>query len=100
MRAKLSQLVVSLVVLASITSAHAQGTNQYGRTGGYTQPGGYYYYGPGAPVVTGRGPLTQPIPPAVSSINRGQNVQQGPYGSQNYWGPALTNPPQYPFGAR
>jgi hypothetical protein len=101
---KFSQLLINVLILGGISSAHAQGTNQYGgaRSGGYgtTQPGGFYGYGTAVPTPTGRGPLSQPIPPAVSSINRGQNIQQDPYRSQNYWGPALTNPPQYPFGVR
>lgn len=106
MRVRFSPLLVGLLILGSIGAAHAQGTNQYGsgQRGGYIGGGGYGrydgYVGTGSPTVTGRGPLSQPIPPAVSSINRGQNVQQGPYGSQYYSGPALTNPPQYPFGSR
>lgn len=105
MRIKFSPIVIGLVALGSIASAHAQGTNQYGGQGGGYR-GGYYNGGSayngyaGAGVPTGRGPMSQPIPPAVSSTNRGQNVQQSPYRSQNNWGPTLTNPPQHPFGGQ
>lgn len=100
MRAKLFQVMIALVALGSIASAHAQGTNQYGggQRGRYYNGGDFYNGYAGAGVPTGRGPMSQPIPPAVSSGNRGQNIQQSPYRPQNNWGPALTNPPQHPFG--
>jgi hypothetical protein len=101
-----SRFLISLVVLGNIPSAHAQGTSQYeyGGGGSYaTRPGGFYGTGgySGGGVPTGRGPLSQPIPPAASLRNPRQNYYyypQTPY--RNYWGPTATNPPQYPFGAR
>ena len=97
---KLSRLLISLVALGSIPGAHAQGTNQYGGGSYATRPGGFYGTGGGTGVRTGRGPLSQPVPPATSLANPGQNYYypQTPYRPQNYWGPAVTNPPQYPFG--
>jgi len=90
---KFSRLLISFVVLGSIPTAHAQGTNQYGGS---------------TAVRTGQGPLSQPIPPATSRINP-YNYAQTPYRNpyyypqtryrpQYYGGPAVTNPPQYPFG--
>jgi hypothetical protein len=117
---KFSRLVISLVILGNIPNAHAQGTNQYGGSGSYaTRPGGFYatggyYHASGVP--TGRGPLSQPIPPAASVINpyyypqtpyRHYYYPQAPYRHYyypqtpyrpRYWRPTPTNPPQYPFG--
>jgi hypothetical protein len=50
----------------------------------------------GTGVRTGKGPLSQPIPPATSTTNPQQNPQR----PQNTPGPAQTNPPQEPFGSR
>jgi len=91
-RVKFSQLLVSLVLLGTMTSAHAQGTGDNSAT----QSGGG---ASGAPVQTGSGPLAQPIPPAASSANPRQNLQQDPQRPQGTWGPARTNPPQQPFGS-
>jgi hypothetical protein len=91
---KFYRLLISLVVLSDLASANAQ-------SGGYTaRPGGVYGTGGGTGVRTGRGPLSQPIPPATSLINPRQNYYypQTPYRPQYYGGPAVTNPPQYPFG--
>ena len=96
---KFSRLLISLVVLGSIPNAHAQGTsqNEYGGGASYaTRPGGFYGTGGGTGVRTGRGPLSQPIPPAASLANPRQNYYYNR--PQNYWGPTATNPPQYPFG--
>jgi hypothetical protein len=91
---KAFQLLATLLVLGSIAVAHAQGTgdkNDNGTGGAATKRGG---------VKTGRGPLSHPIPPAVSTTNPQQNLQQSPQRPQNMPGPALTNPPQHPFGSR
>jgi hypothetical protein len=88
-------LLIISVVIGNVPAAHAQGTNQYGGRGGYaTGSGG------STGVRTGRGPLTQPIPPATSLANPRQNYYypQTLNRPQNYGGPAVTNPPQYPFG--
>ena len=50
----------------------------------------------GTGVRTGQGPLTKPIPPAVSTMNPPHNPQL----PQNMRGPVHTNPPQEPFGSR
>src|SRR5262249_34245855 len=107
MRMKFSLVLIALAALGTIASAHAQAI-QYGTGGGgggysgggYYRGGGYYNGYAGSGVPTGRGPMSQPIPPAVSTFNRGQNLQQDPYRPQNQRGPALTNPSQYPFGAQ
>jgi hypothetical protein len=54
----------------------------------------------GAGVRTGQGPLSQPIPPATSTINPQQNSQGNLLRPQNMPGPAQTNPPQQPFGSK
>ena len=94
-RTKAVQLLAILLALASIAGAHAQGTgdkrdNETGNPA--TTTGG---------VKTGKGPLSKPIPPAVSTTNPQYNYQnpQAPLRPQNMPGPALTNPPQQPFGS-
>ena len=83
--------LVTLLALGSFAAAHAQGTNDNIVGGTATTRGG---------VKTGKGPLTQPIPPAVSTTNPNQNLQQVPLRPQNIPGPALTNPSPQPFGSR
>ncbi len=102
---KCSLLLVSLLFLGTTPHAHAQGTQQnlYGGSGSYaTRPGGYYG---GGGIPTGRGPLSQPIPPAASTINPYQNRQYYYPGPANpperYWsypGATPTYPSQHPFG--
>jgi hypothetical protein len=84
-------LLTAFLVAASATAAYAQGVHDYsfpgssGNTGGNgTSTGGPVYHGTAVP--TGRGPLDQPIPPAVSS-----------YGSRR-GGATPTYPSPYPFG--
>jgi len=90
-----------VLALASIAGANAQGI---GDTGSSTSKksnsgvGGTATSGTG--VRTGQGPLSQPIPPATSSVNPRQNFQQTPQRPLNVQGPAQTNPPQQPFGTR
>jgi hypothetical protein len=55
---------------------------------------------PSSGVRTGQGPLSQPIPPAVSTTNPQQNSQGGILRPQNMQGPAQTNPSQNPFGSK
>lgn len=96
---KFAWLLTASLVLGNSPIANAQGTNQYGGSGGYvTGQGGSYGAGTGA--RTGQGPLSQPVPPATSLTNPRQNYYypQSPNRPQNYGGPAVTNPPQYPFG--
>lgn len=94
-------LLIGFVVIGSIPTAHAQGTNPYSGRGGYvTGLGGSYGTGGTTGIRTGQGPLSQPIPPATSLTNPRQNYYypQTPNRPQYYGGPAVTNPPQYPFG--
>jgi hypothetical protein len=86
-------LATILLVLASVSGAYAQGTrdNTYGSGAGTTRHG----------VKTGEGPLSQSIPLAVSTANPQNNANaRAPLRPQNMPGPALTNPPQQPFGTR
>jgi hypothetical protein len=80
----------------SIGGAGGAATGQKSNTG--TGMGGTATSGTG--VRTGKGPLSQPIPPATSTTNPQQNPQQNPQRPQNTPGPAQTNPPQEPFGSR
>ena len=99
-KGKTSYLLATLLVLGSSTGTLAQGTkdtdgaanSQKSNTG--TGMGGTATSGTG--VRTGKGPLSQPIPPATSTTNPQQNPQR----PQNTPGPAQTNPPQEPFGSR
>jgi hypothetical protein len=54
----------------------------------------------GTAVKTGKGPLSEPIAPATSTTNPQQNSQGNLLRPQNMPGPALTNPPQNPFGSK
>ena len=54
----------------------------------------------GTGVPTGQGPLSQPVPPAVSTTNPQQNSSGRILHPQNMPGPAQTNPPQEPFGSK
>jgi hypothetical protein len=80
----------------NIGGAGGAATSQKPNTG--TGMGGTATSGTG--VRTGKGPLSQPIPPATSTTNPQQNPQQNPQRPQNTPGPAQTNPPQEPFGSR
>jgi hypothetical protein len=91
-----SLLLASLLTVGLLTGAQAQSgqtTNSERKMGG-TASGG-------TGVRTGRGPLSQPIPPAAGSIyNSQQNLQGGPLRPQGVQGPVLTSPSQQPFGTR
>lgn len=50
----------------------------------------------GTAVRTGHSPLSQPVPPAVSTLNPPQSSQR----PQNFRGPAQTYPSANPFGTR
>jgi hypothetical protein len=99
-RAKIVTLLATLLVLESSAGAHAQGagdtggaaTSQKSNTG--AGMGGTATSGTG--VRTGKGSLSQPIPPATSTTNPQQNPQR----PQNTQSPAQTNPSQQPFGSR
>ncbi len=54
----------------------------------------------GTGVKTGKGALSEPIPPATSTTNPQQNLQGNLLRPQNMPGPARTNPPQHPFGSK
>jgi hypothetical protein len=103
-RVKTSCLLATLLVLGSNAGAHAQGTGDPGGAANSqklntdTGMGGTATSGTG--VRTGKGPLSKPIPPATSTTNPQQNLQQNPQRPQNTPGTAQTNPPQEPFGSR
>ena len=97
--AKARLFFATALLFGSVAGAHAQGTAdsisnrgtgmERNVTSGETAT-------TGTAVKTGRGPLSQPIPPAVSTVNPQQNPQR----PSIIWGPALTNPPEHPFGTR
>ena len=97
-------LLVIAIALLGMTGAIAGTTGAYAQSGcndrgGQTScqnnsVGGDATTGTG--VKTGHGPLTQPVPPAVSTTNPQQNPQR----PQNTQGPVQTNPPAKPFGSR
>jgi hypothetical protein len=91
-RVKTSYLLATLLVLGSSTGTFAQGTKDDSGMGGTATSG--------TGVRTGKGPLSKPIPPATSTTNPQQNLQQSPQRPQSTPGPAQTNPPQEPFGSR
>ena len=82
-------VIVSFVILC-MTGAQAQSTDNKNKNG----MGGSASTGTG--VKTGKGPLSQPIPPAVSTMN----PQPSPQRPQNMQGPTQTNPSQQPFGTK
>jgi hypothetical protein len=97
--AKVCLFVATALLFGSAADARAQGTadSVTNRNPGVERnatSGGTATTGTG--VKTGRGPLSQPIPPAVSTVNPQQNPQR----PSNTWGPALTNPPEHPFGSQ
>ena len=100
MRTKLCSLIVSLLVLGGSASGGAQGIGETDLSSGGKKLdnnsgiGGTATSGTG--VKTGKGPLSQPIPPAASTLNPQQNPQR----PLNTRGPTLTNPPQQPFGSK
>lgn len=83
-------IAATLLVLGTVAGAYAQG---YGASSPNAPVGGTATSGTG--VKTGKGPLSQPIPPATSTTN----PQQNPNLPSNVRGPALTNPPSQPFGS-
>jgi hypothetical protein len=103
MRAEFLRLLVSLIMVGGFSCAQAQGVGDTGAQAGSASGSDVQTNGnasTGKPMPTGRGPLLQPIPPAPSTTNPGQNIQQSPFRSQNNVGPVRTNPPQQPFGSR
>ena len=95
---KMMWVGTAMVLLAGGVAANAQGTGYDGTTTGQSSDGSPEN-GKTA-VKTGRGPLSQPLPPAVSTTNPGQNLQQAPQRPVYSPGPTMTNPPQHPFGTR
>jgi hypothetical protein len=89
-RAKTLQILMTLLALGMLVGAYAQGTGDtsINRTGTART---------GTAVKTGHGPLSRPIPPAVSTLNQQQQYPQHP---QSIQGPTQTNPPQQPFGSK
>ena len=91
-----SLLLASLLTVGFLTGAQAQQgqiTNSGPKMGGTASSG--------TGVRTGQGALSQPVPPAASSIyNSQQNLQGGPQRPQGIQGPVLTYPSQQPFGTR
>ena len=83
-----------LLALGSVAAAHAQGTHDNTDTeksDTTNKPSG---------VKTGHGPLSKPIPPAVSTTNPNEYLQQNPQRPQKHAGARETNPPKEPFGSR
>ena len=96
---RLSVLYAGLVILAINPVAYAQVTNPYSNA--HTNMGGSASSGTGVP--TGRGPLSQPSPPAVSSLNNlnnQQNLQGNNQRAQGQTGPVQTPAQLQPFGGR
>ena len=86
--------VATIVALAGMTGAAAQGVHQYGfpdssSSSGYAASTGGKVYN-GTAVPTGRSPLDQPIPPAASSL----------YTRRTGRAATPTNPSPYPFGTQ
>jgi hypothetical protein len=93
--ARICWLLAIVLMLGAVASSHAQGAavtsdgdNPSAGMGGNATSG--------TGTRTGHGPLSQPVPPATSTIIPQQNPQR----PQNTWGPVQTNPPQQPFGSR
>lgn len=96
-RAKVWLLLASALIFGSAAGALAQGTaDSIARGSAGIDRNGSPNRGTGTAVKTGRGPLSQPIPPAVSATNPQQNPQR----PLNTWGPQQTNPPPQPFGSQ
>ena len=96
---KVCLFVATALLFGSVAVAHAQGTadSVTNRNTGVERnntSGGTATTGTG--VKTGRGALSQPIPPAASILNPQQNPQR----PLNTWGPTQTNPPEHPFGSQ
>jgi hypothetical protein len=89
---KLPLVLLAFISLAyaGIVCAQTQSTDKRNDNG----VGGTASTGTG--VKTGKGPLSHPIPPAVSTTN----PQPTPQRPQNMQGPTQTNPPEQPFGSR
>lgn len=91
-----SFLLAALLTLGLVAGTHAQ-DGQTINTG--PKMGGTASSGTG--VRTGQGPLSQPVPPAASSIyNSQQNLQGTPQRPQGVPGPVQTFPSRQPFGTR
>lgn len=99
MWSKVMLVGAAMVLLAAGVAANAQGTGYNGSTTTGQSSNGSPENGKTA-VKTGRGPLSQPLPPAVSTTNPAQNLQQSPQRPAYSPGPAVTNPSQQPFGTR
>ncbi len=99
-RSSLRYLLPIALGLAWFSSAQAQNTRDNSQAPSQqslyprSDMGGTATTGTG--IRTGQGPLTKPIPPAVSTTN----PQQNPQYPINRQGPVQTNPPQEPFGSR
>jgi hypothetical protein len=92
-------LLATLLAFGVIVDAYAQSGAASGQnTGIGTGLGGTAITG--TAVRTGRGPLSQSIPPASSILNSQQNSRQNFQRPLNTPGPVHTNPPQQPFGSR
>src|ERR1041385_5408617 len=90
-------LAIAAVTWRTVVVTHAQDSSDHNRAhNSGTGVGGTASSGTG--VRTGQSPLSQPIPPATSTINPQQNFQQAPQRPQNFRGPAMTYPSQHPFG--
>jgi hypothetical protein len=100
MWSKLMWVGAAMLLLAGGFAANAQGTGNDGRTTTTGQSSNRSSENGKTSVKTGRGPLSQPLPPAVSTTNPGQNLQQSPQRPAYSPGPAMTNPSQQPFGTR
>jgi len=95
MKTRLSVLCAGLLVLAITSAAIAQVTAP--NSAKPTRLGGTASSGTGVP--TGQGPLSQPVPPAASSLNfQQQNLTGNTQRAQGVNGPVQTPPQQQPFG--
>ena len=84
-------MLVGVSIIAATVGANAQSTTSGNNNSGI---GGTAASGTG--VKTGKGPLTQPVPPAVNL----SGPRQDPQRPANVQGPAQTNPPKQPFGSQ
>jgi hypothetical protein len=90
-------LLAALLAFGAIVDARAQSGTPSGQN---TRTGLGGTATSGTAVRTGRGPLSQTIPPASSTLNLQQNSQQNSQRPLNAPGPVHTNPSQQPFGTR